>query len=540
MACALTSRSAYATDIWRPSSAAPIHWQLQLGSQFNVATDIVPGVTVYDIDAFDTPASVVAELHRRGCFVIGYFSFGSYEDWRPDAASFPASVKGSGNGWAGERWLDIRNLAVLGPILTARLNTAKAKGFDAIDPDNVDGYTNSTGFPLTAQDQLAFNRWIADQCHQRGFSVGLKNDVNQLTDLQPWFDWALNEQSYYYSEYSGYSVFTDNNKAVFEVEYRANTAQATVMNSRRINSTSRDANLMGPTSSAYRRLPCIPDTQNTWTGSPSPTPTPTPTPVPTPTPTPNVPPLSGWYCWNDAKDCYLSFSFGATAWDYLRAFIDADVDASTGFAVGGIGAEYKIENGNLFRWTGAWTYVKAVPQTLGATSRRWTVARADIGKTAFPATTNVVFQVAMAYGPALNSLKYTHVFSASTGTILAYHARNDASNVYYTATFTRSWTWCRVFIDTDNDANTGYAMGAIGADYLVEDGSLYRSGGRRWSWRQIGAVPKTTSGQVFTWTVARSLIGQTSTPPLSNKIVFNGSTNSSQATSPVGLHSYSY
>jgi hypothetical protein len=34
-----------------------------------------------------------------------------------------------------------------------------AKGFDGVDPDNVDGWDgNDTGFPLTAADQITYNK----------------------------------------------------------------------------------------------------------------------------------------------------------------------------------------------------------------------------------------------------------------------------------------------------------------------------------------------------------------------------------------------
>ena len=97
---------------WHPGSSAPIHWQWQIGTPFNVSTDLIPNVTVYDIDAYDNAAGVVSALHAKGFIVIAYVSFGTYENWRPDAASFPASVKGSSNGWPGENWLDIRSDAV--------------------------------------------------------------------------------------------------------------------------------------------------------------------------------------------------------------------------------------------------------------------------------------------------------------------------------------------------------------------------------------------------------------------------------------------
>ncbi len=53
-----------------------------------------------------------------------------------------------------ERWLDVRRLDLLHRPLPARLDTCRAKGFDAVEPDNVDGYANDSGFPLTAADQL--------------------------------------------------------------------------------------------------------------------------------------------------------------------------------------------------------------------------------------------------------------------------------------------------------------------------------------------------------------------------------------------------
>jgi uncharacterized protein YydD (DUF2326 family) len=94
--------------------------------------------------------------------------------------------------------------------------------------------------------------------------VGLKNDIDQINSLVSYFDWFLNEQSYQYNEYSSLSVFVNNNKAVFEVEYGRSTPQASTMNSLHINSMTRDLNLLSPVSPGYVRIPCIPDSQNTW------------------------------------------------------------------------------------------------------------------------------------------------------------------------------------------------------------------------------------------------------------------------------------
>jgi len=114
------------------------------------------------------------------------------------------------------------------------MDLCKSKGFDAIEPDNVDGYTNSTGFSLTASDQLAYNKMLADLAHSRGLSVGLKNDIDQVSALVGYFDWALNEQCFQYNECDPLKAFVSANKAVFEVEYSLATSkfcsQANTMN----------------------------------------------------------------------------------------------------------------------------------------------------------------------------------------------------------------------------------------------------------------------------------------------------------------------
>ena len=179
---------------------------------------------MYDIDLFDTSAAQIAALKARGVHVVCYVDVGTYEDFRSDAASFPAAVLGQQNGWPGEQWLDIRRLDLLAPILRARMDMAVSKGCDGIEPDNVDGYTNSTGFSLTATDQLTFNRWIATEAHARKLSVGLKNDLNQIPDLLSSFDWALDEQCFQYNECDLLKPFVQSNKAVFGVEYQGSTA----------------------------------------------------------------------------------------------------------------------------------------------------------------------------------------------------------------------------------------------------------------------------------------------------------------------------
>ncbi len=199
---------------WRP--ALNTSWQWQLSGSLDQSVDAV----MYDVDLFETDASVVAALHTQGRKVVCYISVGSWENWRPDAGQFPAAVVGNDyEGWPGEKWLDIRRIDLLGPIMRQRLDMCRTKGFDAIEPDNIDGYTNDTGFPLSYSDQLAYNRWLANEAHARGLSIGLKNDGDQVADLLSYFDWALTEDCFDQGWCSQLTPFVAAGKAVFAAEY---------------------------------------------------------------------------------------------------------------------------------------------------------------------------------------------------------------------------------------------------------------------------------------------------------------------------------
>jgi hypothetical protein len=100
-----------------------------------------------------------------------------------------------------------------------RIERCARKGFDGIEFDNVEGYANPTGFPLTARDQLRYNVWLANQAHRAGLAVALKNDLGQIDALLPYFDFALNEECFTYDECDRLTAFVDAGKAVFGVEY---------------------------------------------------------------------------------------------------------------------------------------------------------------------------------------------------------------------------------------------------------------------------------------------------------------------------------
>jgi hypothetical protein len=220
----------FAAGPWVPRIG--LHWQYQLQGAVRTNLCVVPVAggscvhpDVYDVDLY-APDGVhpnthsVAAVHATGAHAVCYVDAGTWENFRPDAGKYPASVKGLPNGWPGERWLDVRATGVLLPIITARVDKCATAGFDAVEFDNVDGYTNKTGFPFTATDQLKFNTDLAAIAHKDNLSVGLKNDLGQLSQLGGSFDFAINEQCAQFHECGAYDPWTAAGKAVFEVEYQ--------------------------------------------------------------------------------------------------------------------------------------------------------------------------------------------------------------------------------------------------------------------------------------------------------------------------------
>ena len=216
-----------ASGWWRP----PVNssWQIQLHSTSASALNLNIDADIYVIDIFNydqnTGRSIIQQLHQKGRKVVCYFSAGSYENWRKDAHKFLARPQVLGKNlrhWPGEKWLDIRRLDILGPIMSARLDYLRDAGCDGVDPDNVDGYINDHGFvnpPLSYEDQLRYNRWLVQEAHKRGLGIGLKNNLAQIPELVIDYDWAINESCYKYSECDQLSSFIAQGKPVLHIEY---------------------------------------------------------------------------------------------------------------------------------------------------------------------------------------------------------------------------------------------------------------------------------------------------------------------------------
>jgi hypothetical protein len=199
---------------WIPSSGTS--YQIQYDGNLRTA---IPAA-VYDTDGFDTTAAQIAALHALGRKVVCYIDVGTWENWRPDAKDFPKSVLGKPDGgWPGERWLDVRQTAILEPIMERRFRMCAAKGFDGIGPDNIDGYQNDTGFPITAAEQLNYDSWVGNAAHGVGLTVYQKNDPAQVPELSRIFDFAVVEQCFIYDFCGRFAAYSRRNALVVDVEY---------------------------------------------------------------------------------------------------------------------------------------------------------------------------------------------------------------------------------------------------------------------------------------------------------------------------------
>ena len=191
-------------------------WQWQLQGELDTSYD----VDVYDVDLFDTDPSMIAGLRADGrdrrLLLLGRFVRELAPRRRRRRAPKRSATRSTGSRTSDGSTSATRSVRT---VAEGRLDLAVEQGCDGVEPDNVDGYTNDTGFDLTSDDQLAFNRFLAEAAADRGLLIGLKNDLDQIADLVDVFDFAVNEQCHEFDECEVYAAFVDQDKPVFNAEY---------------------------------------------------------------------------------------------------------------------------------------------------------------------------------------------------------------------------------------------------------------------------------------------------------------------------------
>jgi endo-alpha-1,4-polygalactosaminidase (GH114 family) len=258
------SDAAAARAVWRPAPDARWQYQLEsssrrLASSGGIDVDICQSPPsgggcvrpdVFDIDLYvdgrvagndqTINTAAVRAIHERGARAVCYVSAGDAERFRPDYQRYVRFDRRHGHSLIGkpfsrrfpnEYWLNLKNGRGQRDFILRRVDARTRKcaraGFDGIEYDVVDAYAQGrrvTGWRITARHQLIFNRSLARIAHRHGLSVALKNDLGQVPELEPRFDYAINEQCFQFRECTnspapGYGAFTEAGKAVFQVEY---------------------------------------------------------------------------------------------------------------------------------------------------------------------------------------------------------------------------------------------------------------------------------------------------------------------------------
>ncbi|MFG2941694.1 hypothetical protein [Streptomyces sp. NPDC048282] len=105
------------------------------------------------------------------------------------------------------------------------------------------------------------------------------------------------------------------------------------------------------------------------------------------------------------------------------------------------------------------------------------------------------------------------VSAKGSGALTDYSVCVSSGTLTLRVTFHRSQPFYHAFFNTDGDRTTGYQLpypssSALGADYMIENSSLYRSRATDWSWTETETRPThTVSGPTQAWTLPLSGIG---------------------------------
>lgn len=244
-----------------------IRWDWQIGATGEEDITYPNGVQLMDVDGFLTTADKVAEMKSNGIYTVCYINTGAWEPYRPDSSDYPEHLKMQIDpDWPDEYFLDVTDVfrpnSVLAEILTKRFQMCKDKGFEALEPDNLQNDENVLGGKITLQQQIDFNGWVADTAHSIGLAVFQKNGPDKIllrdrtgSRMLDKFDGILNEECQQYDECLPLAEYSKIGKLALNVEYKT-TIKCTIYDTLKVSAMQRDLDLAGGTMSGYKRVTC--------------------------------------------------------------------------------------------------------------------------------------------------------------------------------------------------------------------------------------------------------------------------------------------
>jgi hypothetical protein len=204
---------------------------------------------------------------------------------------------------------------------------------------------------------------------------------------------------------------------------------------------------------------------------------------------------------NDGTNIYFSYTEN-NKFTYNHVFIDSDVNTKTGYSIGGIGADRLLENGGAYKSTAngsnwSWSSLQNVTFQSSNNTYSWTIPLSILGTSS---NCNVPIKVVVNYqltGSGCGSSVITNPAASASNTGFLFSYKVSTPQTDY-----------RVLIDSDQNASTGFVIGGIGADYLLDGVSLYKYAGTGSNWTFVKNItfsqPATNS---VSWTIGRQDVG---------------------------------
>jgi endo-alpha-1,4-polygalactosaminidase (GH114 family) len=212
MALSAPSLSAHADPVFKPGAS----WDWQLTEPL----DLDAKVEIIDLHPDLVSEADVAALKARGVYTICYVSVGTVEKTSSDRDLFPVEIVGKTyEDWPDEKFLDVSRIDLLLPIMRARFARCRDKGFDAVEPDNMDVHDNESGFSLSATDTVAYVRALAAEAHALGLAMGQKNVPALSGELVGDLDFAITESCHQDGWCNGMKPWFEAGKPVLAAEY---------------------------------------------------------------------------------------------------------------------------------------------------------------------------------------------------------------------------------------------------------------------------------------------------------------------------------
>ena len=224
-----------ATPISLPPTAGVADYQL--GGAYGPAAD----VQIVTRDRSESPAAGRYSICYVNSFQTQPGSLGWWKKRHPSLLLRDAKGKLVRDpGWPDEVLLDIRTSKkrkALGAINRAWFDQCSRKGFDAVEPDNLDSWTRSSG-RIKKAHAINFGKRLVREAHRAELAVAQKN-APQLSRSRLGFDFAVAEECEVYRECPAYTrtygtrlieiEYTDNGTAAFDRACKTRSGKASIL-----------------------------------------------------------------------------------------------------------------------------------------------------------------------------------------------------------------------------------------------------------------------------------------------------------------------